>query len=161
MEKTYMPIDGNEIVQLQYLHSLQRIMDEDDSLKPRLQSLGKWWQYRGVIANLKKLLDQAWQTIEPIKRQRINQVWDRQELRIVNARTPVDTTGDVMVVPRSAVVRMAVKLQEDSCGMCLGGHQDRKDCQFRRAMLELAIPDLRKFEKQTGKCLGHIYGWRE
>ena len=111
------------------------------------------------MTQMRNLYESTWRTIDPAKRARINQVWDQQELRIVNANAPVDTSGDVMVVPKSALVMMAHKLQQDACGMCFGGHQDRKDCVFRRAMLELSIPDLRKYEKKTGKCVGHLYDW--
>lgn len=160
MDNNYLPIEGGEMLQLQFLHSLYRCMKDDDSLKRRFVFIGnKWWRYRGMIKQLHNLFDELWRTIEPEKRDRINAVWSNQELRIVNSNQPVDPTGDLMMVPKAAVMYMAQDLQKEKCAMCFGGHNDRKDCQFRRAMLDLAIPDLRREEKRSGKCVGHIYDW--
>lgn len=42
----YRPIKGKELTQLQFLHSLYRCLNDDDSLKERLQGIGMWWRYR-------------------------------------------------------------------------------------------------------------------
>lgn len=160
MEQTYIPVGGRELTQLQFMHSLLRCLKDDDSLKPRLQSIGKWWRYRGLLANVARLFDDVWHTIEPVKRQKINNIWAQQELRIVNKNAPVDTSGDLITIPKSALCKMAQKLQDDACGMCFGTHQERKDCEFRRALVELSLIDLRKDEKRTGKCMGHLFNWR-
>lgn len=157
--KEYMPIVGSELTQLQFVHSLYRVLKDDESLKRRMEALGIWWRYKGILAQLHNMFDVAWRTIEPEKRDRINQVWSQQELRVVNVNAPVDTSSDMMMVPKSAIMYMAHKLQVDACGMCFGGHHDRKDCEFRRAMLDLAIPDLRREEKRSGKCVGHLFDW--
>lgn len=116
---------------------------------------------QGILGNLKALFASTWQTIDPDRRERINQVWAQQELRIVNTSAPIDSTPDMMVVPRSAVVYMAQQLQQNDCSICMGGNSDRKDCKFRRAMIDLAIPDLRREEKRSGKCVGKLFNWAE
>lgn len=156
----YRPIEGTELTQLQFVYSLYRCLKDDESLKPRLQSIGMWWRYKGLISNLYQMFDALWQTIEPAKRNRINTIWACQELRIVNTSAPVDPTGDMMIVPKSAIVHMAQAAQDAKCGICMGFHSQRRDCLFRRSMVELAIPDLRKHEKQSGKCMGQLFDWR-
>lgn len=157
----YKPIQGAELTQLQFLHSLYRVLKDDDSLKTRMSSVGLWWRYKGIIAQLHTIFGRTWETIDPARRNRINAVWANQELRIVNASQPVDTSGDMMYVPKSCIVRMAQQLQRDACGICMGTHKDRRECEFRRALLDLAIPDLRREEKRSGKCVGQIFGWRD
>ena len=155
----YMPINVGELSAMQILYRLNDSMRGDENLKKRFESIGKWWRYRGALKTLENLFDDLLETIEPVRRNRIRNLWSKQELRIVNTSTPVDTSGDVMVVPKSCVVRMAKKCQSECCSMCLGTNEDKKGCEFRRAMLELSIPDLRKYEKKTGKCVGHLYDW--
>lgn len=155
----YRPIAGRELTQLQFMHSLYKVLADDESLKPRMQWLGNWWRYKGLVANLHQIFDSLWKTLPPEKRDRINAVWSNQELYIANRGQPVDPTGDMLYVPKSVIVNMAQQLQKNECAMCLGGHQDRKNCQFRRAMIDLTIPDLRREEKQSGKCVGHLFNW--
>ena len=151
MEKEkYMPIQGMELCQLQFVYSLYRTLKDDESLKPRLQSLGLWWRWRGLLSQLFTLFDKLWHTIDPEKRNRINTIWSQQELRV-----------DMIMIPKTAVTKMGAHCQAESCNICMGSHQDRKDCLFRRAMVEMSLPDLRKLEKQYGKCMGKLFDWRD
>lgn len=159
MEKEYMPIDGMELTQLQFMHSLYRCLKDDDSLKPRLSSIGLWWRYKGMLKQLHNMFGRTWETIEPEKRQRINYLWDRQELRIVNSSAPIDPTGDLVMIPKEAVRLMGSHCQRESCAMCMGTNNDRKGCLFRRGMVKMALPDLRRLEKQSGKCMGKLFTW--
>lgn len=161
MSDKYMPLEGGELSQLQFIYSLYRVLKDDDSLKPRLSSLNMWRRYCGLIKQLHNLFDSLWRTIDPAKRDRINQIWSRQELRVVNSAQAVDPTGDTLQVPKSAVLLMGSICAKEKCAICMGDHQERKDCQFRRAMLGLAIPDLRREEKRSGKCVGKIFVWEE
>lgn len=162
MEKEkYMPIQGMELCQLQFVYSLYRTLKDDESLKPRLQSLGLWWRWRGLLAQLYTLFDQLWHTIDPDKRQRINTIWSQQELRVVNSSQAVDPTGDMIMIPRKAITKMGAHCQTESCNICMGSHKDRQDCLFRRAMVEMSLPDLRRLEKQSGKCMGKLFDWRD
>lgn len=160
MEKEYLPIQGMELSQLQFIYSLYRVLADDDSLKPRLQSLGKYWRWRGLLKQLHNLFDDLWHTIEPEKRSRINTIWNQQELRVVNSSQAVDPTGDMVMVPKEAILYMGQHCQQEACAICMGNHNDRRDCLFRRGMTKLALPDLRKLEKQSGKCMGKLFGWR-
>lgn len=155
----YMPIEGREVTQLQFMHSLYRCLKDDLSLKKRMGKLGIWWRYKGLLSQLHNLFDTAWHSIPPDVRERINVVWSQQELRIVNASQATDPTGDRLMVPKSVIINMAQDLQNERCAMCLGTNSDRKDCKFRRAMVDMAIPDLRREEKRSGKCMGHIFDW--
>lgn len=159
--ETYLPINGTELEQLQFVYSLYRVLKDDDSLKPRFSSLNLWWRWRGLLKQLHTLFDAAWHTIEPEKRNRINRIWSQQELRVVNQSQAVDPTGDMIMIPKAAILHMGQHCQGESCAMCFGGHNDRKDCLFRRGMVELSLPDLRKLEKQSGKCMGKLFDWRE
>lgn len=38
----YMPIEGGELSQLQFLHGLYRVMKDDNSLQKRLGRIGVW-----------------------------------------------------------------------------------------------------------------------
>lgn len=154
-----MPIEGRELTQLQFLYSLYRTVKDDESLKPRLSALGLWWRYRGLLKQLHNLFDAVWRTLPADKRERINRIWSQQELRIVNASSAVDPTGDMIMIPKEAVLLMGRHCQRQSCDMCLGAHSDRKDCDFRRGMAALSLPDLRKIEKQSGKCMGKLFDW--
>lgn len=159
MENKYLPLQGGEVNQLQFMHSLYRVLKDDDSLRDRLDLTHDWWRYRGIIAQLHGVFDRAWHTIDPEKRERINAVWSQQELRVVNAGQAVDPTGDKLFTPKSVIIDMAQELQKEKCSMCLGTNNDKKDCKFRRAMVAMAIPDLRREEKKSGKCMGHIFDW--
>lgn len=159
MNDAYIPVDGRETTQLQFMYSLYRTLKDDSSLQPRMQYIGLWWRYRGILKQLGNMFDAVWKTIEPSKRDRINLIWSQQELRIVNSSQAVDPTGDMMMIPRSAIVSMARLCQREKCDVCLGTNNDRKDCAFRRAMVDMAIPDLRKVEKQCGKCMGKLFDW--
>lgn len=159
MEKEYMPLEGRETTQLQFMHSLYRCLKDDDSLKPRMASIKIWWRYRGVLKQLHNMFDLTWRTIDPATRERLNFLWERQELRIVNSNAPIDPTGDLVMVPKEAVRLMGSHCQRESCDICLGTNNDRKDCQFRKGMVKMAIPDLRRFEKQSGKCMGKLFDW--
>lgn len=156
----YKPIVGGEALQMQFLYSLYRCMKDDESLKPRLQSINMWWRYRGAISNLHALFGALWDTVEPNKRERLSTIWQNQELRITNKAQAVDPSGDLIMIPKSAVAKMALELQETKCAMCFGGNSDRKECAYRRALIDLAIPDLRREEKKSGKCVGHLFDWR-
>lgn len=158
-EEKYMPIEGRELGQLQFLYSLYRVLKDDESLKPRLSSVGLWWRYRGLLKQLHNLFDAAWQTLPPEKRDRINRIWSQQELRVVNSAAAVDPTGDMVMVPKTAILYMGQHCQKESCAICMGNHAERKDCLFRRGMVDLALPDLRKIEKQSGKCMGKLFDW--
>ena len=124
-DMSYIPIEGRELSQLQFLYSLYRVLKDDDSLKPRLSSVGMWWRYKGILKQLHNLFDAAWRTLPPDKRERINRIW--------------------------AILLMGQHCQQESCAMCFGTNAERKDCKFRRGMVELSLPDLRKLEKQSGK----------
>ena len=150
-DMSYIPIEGRELSQLQFLYSLYRVLKDDDSLKPRLSSVGMWWRYKGILKQLHNLFDAAWRTLPPDKRERINRIWSHQELRIVNSSSAVDPTGDMLMVPKRAILLMGQHCQQESCAMCFGTNAERKDCKFRRGMVELSLPDLRKLEKQSGK----------
>ena len=99
----YKPLEGGELTQLQFMHSLYRVLNGDNSLKGRMDILGKWWRYRGITSQLRNLFGELWNTIPPEQRERINRVWANQELRIVNSNQAVDPTGDFLMVPKSAV----------------------------------------------------------
>lgn len=159
MAETYRPIEGGELSQMQFIYSLYRVLKDDESLKPRLTELGMWWRYRGLLKQLHSLFDGIWHTIEPEKREKINQIWSRQELRVVNSAQAVDPTGDMLQVPKEVILLMGAHCQEESCCLCMGGHSDRKDCKFRRAMIGLSLPDLRREEKKSGKCVGKLFDW--
>lgn len=155
----YMPIEGMELSDLQFMYSLYRVLKDSEALKPRLSSLGLWWRYRGLLAQLHNLFDAAWKTLPPEKRDRINRIWSQQELRVVNRCAPVDPTGDMVTVPKESLVLIGQHCQKQSCSMCFGTHSDRKDCLFRKGMNKLSLPDLRKIEKQTGKSIGQLFDW--
>ena len=156
----YRPLEGMELTQIEYIHFLHSVMKDDDSLKSRFSSIGKWWRYRGIVKQLGNLCGDIWGTIPPDVRDRINMLWAEQELVVQNKNRPIGyTNGDMIYIPKSALMCMAQDLQKERCSMCFGGHQDRKDCKFRRAMLGLALPDLRREEKRCGKCVGHIFDW--
>lgn len=160
MEKEkYMPIQGMELIDLQFVYSLYRVLKDSESLKPRLQSIGLWWRWRGILAQLYTLFDKLWHTIDPEKRQRINTIWSQQELRVVNSSQAVDPTGDMVMIPKAVITKLGAHCQKESCTICMGSHQDRKDCLFRRAMKEMSLPDLRKLEKEYGKCMGKLFDW--
>lgn len=157
----YMPIGGTEITDLQFIHSLYRIMEDADSLKPRMTMVKRWWQWRGAIKLIRNIFADLWNTIEPEKRNQINRVWAEQEIQIVNVGKAVDPTGDFMKIPKKAILHWGQHCQRESCAMCMGNHNDRKDCLFRKGMAEMAIPDLRKIEKQSGKCMGKLFNWED
>lgn len=162
MHKTdYMPIEGGELSQLQFLHSLYRVLNDDDSLKKRLGRIGIWWRYKGLVKQLEGVIGRAFATIEPETRRKIEYIWSRQELRVQNSGAPVDSTGDMLYVPKTAVIALCKHCQQESCGICMGNHNDRKDCQYRKGLLGMALPDLRREEKKSGKCVGKIFGWEE
>lgn len=106
------------------------------------------------------MFDGLWHTIEPSKRERINTIWSQQELRVVNSSQAVDPTGDMVMVPKEAILYMGQHCQKESCAICMGNNNDRKDCLFRKGMKALALPDLRRLEKQSGKCMGNLFDWR-
>lgn len=157
MTEEYMPLEGMELTQLQFMHSLYRVLKDDDSLKKRLSHLGVWWRYRGMLKQLHNMFDVVWRSIEPEKRVKINEIWSRQELRIVNASAPIDPTGDMIMSSKEAITLWGQHCQAESCAMCMGNHEDRKDCKFRRGMVKMALPDLRRLEKKYGKCMGKIF----
>lgn len=157
----YLPIHGTELVQMQFFYSLYRCLADDDSMKPRLSALGLWWRYRGLLKQAHSLFDAAWHTIDPEKRNRLNTIWSQQELRVVNSSQAVDPTGDMVMVPKRAILLMGQHCQAESCAICMGSHADRKDCLFRRGMVALSLPDLRKIEKESGKCMGKLFDWSE
>ena len=156
----YKPLEGMEVVQLEYFHYLHSLLKDDESLKKRLSWIGKWWRYKGIIKQLGNVFADLWETIPPEKRDRLNALWAQQELIVRNKNRPIENEGgDMLYIPKSCVTYMAQDLQKERCSMCFGGHQDRKDCKFRRAMLDMALPDLRREEKRSGKCVGHIFDW--
>jgi hypothetical protein len=156
----YRPLEGMELTQIEYIHFLHSVMKGDESLKGRFSSIGKWWRYKGLVKQLGNLFGEIWVTIPPEVRDRINSLWAEQELVVQNKNRPIGyTNGDMLYIPKSSLMYMAQDLQKERCSMCFGGHQDRKDCKFRRAMLGLALPDLRREEKRCGKCVGHIFDW--
>lgn len=158
-EPQYMPIEGQELTQLQFVYSLYRVLKDDESLKPRFSSIRMWWRYRGLLKQLHNMFDAVWQTIPPEKRDRINRIWGQQELRVVNCASAVDPTGDMIMIPKTAVLHMGQHCQKESCAIFMGNHADRQNCLFRRGMVELSLPDLRKEEKKSGKCMGKLFDW--
>lgn len=160
-EGAYMPLHGSEVTQMQFIHSLYKCLKDENSLESRLKSIGMWWRYKGLVTQLANMFDALWKTVEPEKRVRMNMIWEQQELRIVNGSQAVDPTGDLMMIPKTAIVNMARELQKEKCAICMGNNNDRKDCMFRRAMVDMAIPDIRREEKKSGKCMGHLFNWEE
>ena len=160
-QSAYMPINGTELSDLQFMYSLYRVLKDSEALKPRLASLRMWWRWRGLLKQLHVIFDSVWRTIDPEKRERINRIWSQQELRVVNQSSAIDPTGDMVMIPKRAVLFMGQHCQRESCAACMGNNNDRKDCQFRRGMVELSLPDLRKLEKQSGKCMGKLFDWRD
>lgn len=158
-KETYRPLEGKELLQLQFMYSLFRCLKDDDSLKNRLTSMGMWWRYRGMIRQLHNMFDATWKTIDPENRKRIDRIWSQQELRIVNAGAPTDPTGDTLMIPKRAVLLWGQHCQQETCTICMGGHGDRKDCKFRQGMVAMSLPDLRRLEKQSGKCMGKLFDW--
>lgn len=60
------------------------------------------------------------------------------------------------------MVRLTQSLQHcqnESCAICAGNNSERKDCLFRRGMVDLSLPDLRREEKKSGKCMGKLFDW--
>ena len=155
----YMPIEGTELTQLQFVYSLYRALKDDESLKKRLTSVRMWWRYRGLLKQLHNLFDAVWHTIPPEKRDRIVRIWSQQELRVVNRASAVDPTGDMIMIPKEAIRHMGMHCQKESCAICIGSNVDRKDCLYRRGMVELSLPDLRREEKKSGKCIGQLFDW--
>lgn len=160
-ESQYMPIEGRELCQMQFFYSLYRVLKDDDSMKPRLSSIRLWWRYRGALKQLHNIFDAAWKTLPPEKRERINRIWSQQELRVVNSTSAVDPTGDMIMIPKTAVLNMGQHCQKESCSICMGNNSDRKNCLFRRGMVELSLPDLRREEKKSGKCMGKLFDWSD
>ena len=156
----FIPIENGEPTQLQYMHSLYKCMSGDESLKPRFSSLGKWWRYKGLIKQLHNLFDDAWNTLDPVTQYKLNAAFERQELRIVTVGS-IDTTGDMVVIPRTALIKLSHALQKEKCSICMGNNNDKKDCEFRKALKQMSIPDLRRYEKQYGKCMGQIFSWED
>lgn len=78
---------------------------------------------------------------------------------MVNSASAVDPTGDMVMVPKEAILFMGQHCQKESCAICMGNHAEKKDCLFRRGMVALSLPDLRKIEKQSGKCMGKLFDW--
>lgn len=159
MSEKYMPLEGGELSQLQFMHSLYKIMKDDDTLKKRFSTIGIWWRYKGIFKQLHNMFDKAWKTIDPEKRERINDLWSRQELRIVSTGQAVDPTGDLIEIPKEAIMLWGQHCQAESCALCMGNNNDRKDCKFRKGMAKMALPDLRRLEKQYGKCMGKLFDW--
>lgn len=155
----YIPLEGGELTQIQFMHSLYRCLAEDDTLKERLQSIGMWWRYKGMIKQLHTMFDATWKTIDPVKRKKIDMIWSQQELRIVNASSPVDPTGDLVMVSKDAITLLGQHCSTESCAICMGNNNDRKNCKFRKAMVKLSLPDLRRLEKKYGKCMGKLFDW--
>ena len=75
----YIPLEGGELTQIQFMHSLYRCLAEDDTLKERLTSIGMWWRYKGMIKQLHTMFDATWKTIDPVKRKKIDMIWSQQE----------------------------------------------------------------------------------
>lgn len=157
----YMPLHGAEVTQMQFIHSLFRCLKDENSLDERLKSIGLLWRYKGIMKQLANMFDALWKTVEPEKRERMNIIWSQQELRIVNSSQAVDPTGDMMMIPKAAIVNMAKELQKEKCSICMGTNNDRKDCVYRRAMIEMSIPDIRREEKKSGKCMGKLFSWED
>lgn len=161
MSENYIPINGQELEDLQFFYSLYKVLKDSDNLKPRLSSIRLWWRYRGLFRQMSSIFAAVWETIEPEKRDRINRIWSQQELRVVNSSTAVDPTGDMIMIPKKAVILMGQHCQKEACSICMGTNNERKDCLFRRGMVELSLPDLRKIEKKSGKCMGKLFDWRD
>lgn len=161
MEQAYMPIAGHELSDLQFAYALYQALKHSEALKPRLESIRMWWRWRGLFKQMYSIFDAVWNTIEPEKRDRISYIWSQQELRVVNRCAHVDSTGDMVTVPKEALVLIGRHCQEQSCSMCLGTNSDKKDCLFRKGMCAMSLPDLRKLEKKSGKCMGHLFDWRD
>ena len=159
--KQYMPLHGAEVTQLQFFHGLYRCLKDENALDERLKSINMLWRYKGIMKQLGGMFDALWKTVEPEKRDRMNVIWSQQELRIVNSSQAVDPTGDMMMIPKSAIVNMARELQKEKCSICMGTNNDRKDCMYRRAIIEMSIPDIRREEKKSGKCMGKLFSWED
>lgn len=155
----YLPIEGTEITQLQFMHSLFRCMNEDDSLKNRFSHIKIWWRYKGMLKQLYNMFDAAWKTIDPATRAKISAVWDVQELRIVYNSTPIDPSGDKLLIPKETINLWGAHCQKESCEICMGNHSDRAKCKFRKGMSKMALLDLRREEKLSGKCMGKIFNF--
>ena len=156
----YIPLENGEAIQLQYMHSLYKCINGDETLKHRLSALGKWWRYKGLAKQLRNLFDDAWNSLDPVTQYKLNASFSRQELRIVTIGD-VDTSGDMVVIPRTALVSLSHALQKEKCSICMGNNNDKKDCEYRKALKQMSLPDLRKAEKKYGKCMGQIFSWEE
>ena len=158
MSRIEMPLRGREATQLSFMWSLYKVLRDDQSLKSRMASIGLWWRYKGLLKQLENMCRACFNTVPDEAYRRFDAALQMQDIQVVVRGGAVDSTGDYMAVPRSAMLDV-LSVASKECLLCDGGHQDKKKCLYRKAIKKLCLPDLSHAE-DNGICMGKQFDWK-
>ena len=151
------PLRGREATQMKFLFFLRHVVAEDQSLKPRMQAMKIWWRFCGLNKQLDTIMHQLIETVPQPKRDQFLRTMDMQELFVTARGGAVDPSGDLMVVPRKAFLKVLSTASKE-CMLCDGEPNERKKCPYRRAIKDLVLTDL-SLSEDDGICMGKKMDW--
>ena len=148
---------GREANLLQFFFLFRRIMLDDPALDSRFSACGILWRYKGLVKQFDNMLKEIFRSIPEEKREQFRRTVNMQELYVATRGGAVDPTGDLMVVPRKAMLKILGTASKE-CMLCDGSNEDRRKCEYRRAIKKMVITDLSLSEKD-GICMGKKFDW--
>lgn len=153
-----MPMNGKEVLQLQYLAYLVNTMIEGTEIfEKRTRKMGIFWRFKGLAKQADNLYRAIRKTLPKGVEERFVCTLNLQKLYIVTKGGAVDPTGDFTVVPRRALLGILTTASKE-CLLCDGSSEERRKCPYRRAIKDLCLPDLSHAE-DNGICLGKKFKW--
>ena len=155
-----MPLTGRETLYLQYLAYLVNTFKEGERpFEKRLRLMGDFWRFKGLAKQAENLYMKLRRTLPMAVENRFVGLLNMQKLYIVTKGGATDPTGDLTVVPRTALLGILTTASKE-CLICDGTPEDRRKCPYRKAIKDLCLPDLSHAE-DYGECLGKYFNWEE
>ena len=151
------PLRGGESDQLRVLFFLRRVLLDDRYLDGRLKRMKIFWRYRGLVAQMDSMIRDIVNTVPPDVWERFKQTMDMQEMKIVTRGGAVDPSGNLIVVPKTALFRICNQASKE-CYLCEDTVSYRANCPYRKALKDISLLNLSPLEN-NGICMGKQIDW--
>lgn len=146
------PMKSGEPGDVQLMFGIWNSLDSpmQKRLEKRLRDCGQWANYRMMTALSEKVFNGLMETVPPDKAARFLMQLGNQELRVCPIGN-VQTRKGFVLLEEEHLRDLLINGLQNSCLLCDGTNQDRKDCKFRKIIKDVCMFEC---EESAAQCRG-------